>query len=146
MEIFPLFENHVHAKHVRNGVESLPTFEQNQEILQSTLTTFACTPKIIQSATSSNSIYNERTMKTKHFLVITAALLGFLILALSLTNFNPPAALALDSYTDQYTQPDADRAAQVNDSSEIGSTDGIVVMGIVIVLIVTLPLAFRRKK
>jgi hypothetical protein len=35
----------VHAKHVRNGVETLcvPTFEQNQEILQSTLTTFACT-------------------------------------------------------------------------------------------------------
>jgi len=33
-----------HAKHVRNGVETLrvPTFEQNQEILQSTLTTFAC--------------------------------------------------------------------------------------------------------
>jgi hypothetical protein len=35
----------VHTKHVRNGVETLrvPTFEQNQEILQSTLTTFACT-------------------------------------------------------------------------------------------------------
>jgi|GEM_PF-5560401 hypothetical protein len=35
-----------HAKHVRNGVETLrvPTFEQNQEILQSTLATFACTP------------------------------------------------------------------------------------------------------
>jgi|GEM_PF-3070113 len=35
----------VHAKHVRNGVETLcvPTFEQNQEILQSTLTTFAHT-------------------------------------------------------------------------------------------------------
>jgi hypothetical protein len=44
----------VQAKHVRHGVESgavvaptaprhLPTFEQNQEILQSKLTTFACT-------------------------------------------------------------------------------------------------------
>jgi|GEM_PF-1724556 len=35
----------VYVKHVRNGVETLcvPTFEQNQEILQSTLTTFACT-------------------------------------------------------------------------------------------------------
>jgi hypothetical protein len=37
----------VHAKHVRNGVETLrvPTFEQNQEILQSTLTTFVCAQK-----------------------------------------------------------------------------------------------------
>ncbi|MDP1546932.1 MAG: hypothetical protein Q8L87_13005, partial [Anaerolineales bacterium] len=34
----------VQASHVRNGVESLPTFEQNQEILQSALTTFACAP------------------------------------------------------------------------------------------------------
>ena len=32
----------VHANHVRNGVESLPTFEQNLEILQSAMTTFAC--------------------------------------------------------------------------------------------------------
>jgi hypothetical protein len=29
--------------------------------------------------------------------------------------------------------------------SEIGSTDGILVMGIVIVLIVTLPILFRKK-
>lgn len=85
-------------------------------------------------------------MKTKHFLAITAALLGFLILALSLTNFNPPAALAFDADANQYAQLDSGRAVQVNDSSEIGSTDGIVVMGIIIVLIVTLPLAFRRKK
>ena len=33
----------VHANHVRNGVESLLTFEQNREILQSIVTTFACT-------------------------------------------------------------------------------------------------------
>jgi len=31
----------VQAKHVRNAVESRKTFEQNQEILLSTLTTFA---------------------------------------------------------------------------------------------------------
>ena len=95
---------------------------------------------------SCNSIYNERTMKTKYFLVITAALLGFLILALSLENFNPSAALALDSNASRPIQPDTEPTAQINDGSEIGSTDGIVVMGIVIVLTVTLPLAFRRKK
>jgi len=40
--------NGAHAKHVRNGVETLrvPTFGQNQEILQSTLTTFACAPSM----------------------------------------------------------------------------------------------------
>lgn len=85
-------------------------------------------------------------MKTKHFLVITAALLGFLILALSLSNFNTPPALALDFNASEPIRTDAEPAVQINDSSEIGSTDGIVVMGIVIVLTVTLPLAFRRKK
>jgi hypothetical protein len=40
----------VHEKHVGNGIETLcvPTFEQNQEILQSRLTTFACTRKRLQ--------------------------------------------------------------------------------------------------
>ena len=82
-------------------------------------------------------------MKTRYFLVITAALLGFLILALSLTNFNPTDALAMGFNASQVSQAGA---AQANGGSEIGSTNGIVVMGIVIVLIVTLPLALRGKK
>lgn len=93
-----------------------------------------------------DSIYNEHRMKTRHFLIITAVLIGILILALSLTNFNPPAAFALGSAASRYSQPSARPVAQVTDTSEIGTTDGIVVMGIVIVLTVTLPLAFRRKQ
>jgi hypothetical protein len=34
---------------------------------------------------------------------------------------------------------------QPDDESEIGSTDGIVIMGILIVLIVSIPIATRRK-
>lgn len=34
---------------------------------------------------------------------------------------------------------------QPEDESEIGSTDGIVVMGVIIVLIVALPILVRRK-
>lgn len=85
-------------------------------------------------------------MKTRHFLVIAVALIGILILALSLPNFNPPAALALSPGANQRGPLDAGPVMQVNNGSDIGSTNGIVVMGIVIVLTVTLPLAFRRKK
>lgn len=85
-------------------------------------------------------------MKTRHFLVITAALIGILILALSLPNFDPPAALALSLSASQLGELDTGSVMQASNGSDIGSTDGIVVMGIVIVLTVTLPLAFRRKK
>jgi len=34
----------------------------------------------------------------------------------------------------------------LEDSSEVGSTDGILLMGAVIVLIVTIPLFIKRKK
>jgi len=32
------------------------------------------------------------------------------------------------------------------DHSEVGSTDGIVIMGVVLVIVVTVPLLFRRKR
>jgi hypothetical protein len=33
-----------------------------------------------------------------------------------------------------------------NDVSEVGSTDGIVIMGIVLVIVATLPVLFHKKK
>ncbi len=81
-------------------------------------------------------------MKSKHLFGVAAALLAVLIFALSLTNFNPSSAFALASAPLQHASP----IMQENDDSEIGSTDGIVVMGVVIVLIVTLPLAIRGRK
>ena len=49
----------VHANHVRYGVESLPDFEQNLEILQSTLTTFACIRWLFLPILHSHILYNR---------------------------------------------------------------------------------------
>ncbi|WKZ36013.1 MAG: hypothetical protein QY332_20585 [Anaerolineales bacterium] len=68
-----------------------------------------------------------------------------LFITLALTNFNPPAVSAqspgVTSVLVQTTPtPPADGV------SEIGSTDGILFMGVVIVLIVTLPLLFHKSR
>lgn len=90
------------------------------------------------------SSYNERTMKTKNIFSACIFLLIVLILFLAMTNFDPPAVSAKDvnSVVFQQTTP----TLQVDDVSEIGSTDGILIMGVVIVLIVTLPLIFQKRK
>jgi uncharacterized integral membrane protein len=84
-------------------------------------------------------------MRTKNNFTIFTLLLIALLLMLAMINFNAPAALAQSSYTNSATlqttpTPPAD------DGSEIGSTDGILVMGIVIVLIVSLPLIFNKRR
>jgi hypothetical protein len=88
--------------------------------------------------------YNQHIMKAKYIFSATILLLGLLTAVLVLINFNPPVALAKNTVTAalQQTTP----TPQVADVSEIGSTDGILIMGIVIVLIVTLPLIFNKRK
>ena len=76
-------------------------------------------------------------MKTKNIFSACIFLLVILTLMLALTNFNPPVVSAknMETTTIQQVTP----TPPVDDSSEIGSTD-------VIVLIVTLPLFFRKRK
>ncbi|GJQ36349.1 MAG: hypothetical protein JETCAE01_23590 [Anaerolineaceae bacterium] len=85
-------------------------------------------------------------MKANHFLGLTALLLVLLVILLALANFNPPAVFAKDVHSGRAEIQSFIPASQVEDDSEIGSTDGILVMGLVIVLIVTLPLFFRKRK
>lgn len=81
-------------------------------------------------------------MKTSPIPAIVAILFFIIVFALAFVYFNQPAVSA---------QGAAGLALQitptppVEDVSVIGSTDGILIMGIVIVLIVTLPLLFRKK-
>lgn len=84
-------------------------------------------------------------MKAKYFLGMSALLLVLLVILLALANFNPPAVFAKDAQSGQAETNPFVPASQVADDSEIGSTDGILVMGVVIVLIVTLPLFLRKK-
>lgn len=83
-------------------------------------------------------------MKTKNIFSACIFLLVILTLMLTLTNFNPPVVSAKNMETTIIQQ--VTPTPPVDDSSEIGSTDGILIMGVVIVLIVTLPLFFRKRK
>ena len=72
--------------------------------------------------------------------ILSAAILLFIIVAgvFILSTFNQPAASALHAQVTITPTPE--------DNSVIGSTNGIVAMGFLIVLIVTVPLIFRRKR
>ncbi|MFN8380803.1 MAG: hypothetical protein U0V02_02625 [Anaerolineales bacterium] len=83
----------------------------------------------------------------KRTLTFIVSILFFiaLMLALVLPNFNQPvvsAQGASSAILSQQTTP----TPQAADTSIIGSTDGILIMGIVIVAIVTLPLLFHKKR
>lgn len=83
-------------------------------------------------------------MKTKNIFNVIALLLSILTLVLVMTNFNPPAVSAKDANVTVLQQTTPTPSAV--DSSEIGSTDGILIMGVVIVLIITLPLIFQKRR
>jgi hypothetical protein len=86
-------------------------------------------------------------MRINTSLVVIGFLLTALLLMLTAVNFNPPAVLTQNALSNSITfqQTPLSLPAQ-QDGSEIGSTDGILIMGIVIVLIVTLPLIFQKRK
>jgi hypothetical protein len=67
------------------------------------------------------------------------------MLALVLPNFNQ-TAVAAQSTIAASSSLQSTPTPQAEDVSVIGSTDGILIMGIVIVLIVTLPLLFHKKR
>ncbi|MDL1941985.1 hypothetical protein FBQ99_06510 [Chloroflexi bacterium CFX2] len=74
---------------------------------------------------------------------IITVLLVILIGILALTNFSPSLASApvAGAAGIQQTTP----TPPGGDASEIGSTDGILVMGVVITVIIILPLLFRKR-
>lgn len=86
-------------------------------------------------------------MRINKALVVITLLLVTLLLILTAINFNPPAVLAQGELSNSLTTQQASSTLLIQgDGSEIGSTDGILIMGIVIVLIVTLPLIFQKRK
>lgn len=84
-------------------------------------------------------------MKTAFTSIVNILLFALLILALAQPNFNQPAEAAQAPSAAVLTLQTTP-APQVDETSEIGSTGGILVMGIVIVSIVTLPLLFHKKR
>jgi hypothetical protein len=84
-------------------------------------------------------------MKTTFTLIVNVFIFAALILLLTEPYFNQPASSA-QAVSQVAPALQTTPTPQVDEVSVIGSTDGILVMGIVIVLIVTLPHLFRKKK
>jgi len=81
-------------------------------------------------------------MKTT--LTLTVSILFFILLMFVLVpNSTQPSVLAQESNAIILQTTPTPQTA--DDTSVIGSTDGILIMGIAIVVIVTLPLLFRKK-
>ncbi len=83
-------------------------------------------------------------MKIRKIIGFTSLLITVMILAALAGLFRPFASaktLAADTIYQQSTPTPA-----AEDVSEIGSTDGIFIMGGVILLIVTVPVLYFRKK
>lgn len=85
-------------------------------------------------------------MKATRSFNIAALLLGVILLLLVLINFAPSPALANATGAASFLSAQAATPTPIADDSEIGSTNGILLMGIVIVLIVTLPLLFHKRR
>ncbi len=69
-------------------------------------------------------------------------MLSTLFVLLAASNFTFPALANHNSNVTVQEPP----VPLADDGSEIGSTDGILIMGVVIVLIVTIPLLVQKKK
>lgn len=85
-------------------------------------------------------------MRTKRTLSILIFSLLALLLILTILNFNAPIALARNDLPGVILQQTTPTPPAQETDAEAGSTDGILVMGFVIVLIIVLPLAFRKAK
>jgi hypothetical protein len=81
-------------------------------------------------------------MKTSHILGTAILIVILLAAVLAVMAFHQPVAAANAS------TPPIQATVQPGDTdlSEVGSTDGIVIMGFVIVAIISIPLMFRKKK
>ncbi|HMZ07026.1 MAG TPA: hypothetical protein PK078_05350 [Anaerolineales bacterium] len=84
-------------------------------------------------------------MKTTRMLGLVSFLIIALLLLFAIHNFNLTAD-ASQSGTAVSMQQTATPASPLGTTSEIGSTNGIFVMGIIITLIVTLPILLHKRK
>ena len=80
-------------------------------------------------------------MKTTHIFGIAFL---FIALVLVIANFNPSFASAQNTAASISLQTTPTPIGE--GTSVIGSTDGIMLMGIIITVIVMVPVLFRRKK
>jgi hypothetical protein len=85
-------------------------------------------------------------MKTSYIFGITLTFIVLVFALVAVANFDYPTVsqknLSAASLSMQISTPDQ----PADNVSEVGSTDGIVIMGFVLVIIVIVPVLFRKKK
>jgi hypothetical protein len=84
-------------------------------------------------------------MKTAHVFGITLLFIT-LIFAFASANFDRSKVTTHNLSAASLSMRIATPTPHAGDVSEVGSTDGIVIMGAIIVIIVTVPVLFRRRK
>jgi hypothetical protein len=84
-------------------------------------------------------------MAKKHLQILLPVIMigAGLLLALTASSFTPFPAHGLSGTATANLTPTT--IASVDSTSQAGSTDGITLMGVIIVLIVVLPVLFRRS-
>ena len=90
-------------------------------------------------------IQSIKLMKSTHIFGITILLISIIAATLIISAFNQPIASA-QNLGAAAMRAQVTSTPGTEDHSVIGSTDGIVVMGFLIVCIIITPLLFRRKK
>ena len=90
-------------------------------------------------------------MKTVHIFGISLLFITLVFALAAIANFDQSRAsaqnLSAASFSRQITSHQITTPTPPTENvSEVGSTDGIVIMGIVIVIAVMVPLLFRKKK
>lgn len=84
-------------------------------------------------------------MKTVRNFGMIAFLMVILLMLLAMSNFNLTAGAAQHATAASLAHQTTSTTPVLDDDSEIGSTDGILVMGVVITLIVILPILLHKK-
>ena len=84
-------------------------------------------------------------MKTSYIFGIALVFI-LLVFTLAAVNIDKPKASAKSLSAASLSAQIATPTPPAEDMSEVGSTDGIVIMGFVLVIVVTVPVLFRRKK
>ncbi len=85
-------------------------------------------------------------MKTSYIFGISLVFLVLIFALSAVANFNYPEASAKNISAAALSLQASTQIPPAENVSEVGSTDGIVIMGVVIVIIVTLPVLFHKKR
>jgi hypothetical protein len=85
-------------------------------------------------------------MKTSHIFGIALVFIVLVLVLAAAANFGHPTVSAKSLRAASLSMQIATPTPSTGDHSEVGSTDGIVIMGIVLAIIVTVPVLFHGRK